>query len=463
MNAPAGLAVFLLLRGRPCLVVGGGQIATRKVERLLAAEAEVQVVAPQLCPELARLATGHRIRHLETVFQLRHLDGVRLVVAATSDADVNRAVSTAAQDRGVLVNVVDCPELCTFTMPAVVERPPVQVAIGTGGAAPLLARVLRARIETWLPSNYGKLADLLARNRQQVAKRFADTDSRRRFWEEVLEGPIAELVVSGQEQEAEQRLAKLFEQEPNSRQNQGEVYLVGAGPGDPDLLNFRALRLMQRAEVVIYDRLVAPELLQLVRRDAKRIYVGKQRDSHTIPQADINQLMIDLASAGRRVLRMKGGDPFIFGRGGEEIAELATHRVPFQVVPGITAASGCACYAGIPLTHRDYAQSCTFVTGHLQDGQLKLNWQALAQPRQTLAVYMGVGAAAALAEGLIKHGMEPDTPAAVIEHGTTPRQRIVTGTLLELPALVAMQKIAPPSLFIIGQVVRLREQLTWRG
>ena len=461
MNALAGLAVFLLLRDRPCLVVGGGQVAVRKTERLLAARADVSVVAPQLCPELVRLAEDGRIRHLQETFQPGHLDKVVLVVAATADAGVNRAVADGARARGVLVNVVDCPELCTFTMPAVVERPPVQVAIGTGGAAPLLARDLRARIETWLPSGYGRLADLLARHRQRAAEHVTDTDGRRRFWEQVLEGPIAELAISGQQQEAEQRLAELFRRPADATHNQGEVYLVGAGPGDPDLLTFRALRLMQRAEVVIHDRLVAPALLQLVRRDAERIYVGKQRDSHTIPQAEINQLMISLAHAGRRVLRMKGGDPFIFGRGGEEIADLAAHHVPFQVVPGITAASGCACYAGIPLTHRDHAQSCVFVTGHLQDGRLELNWRTLVQPRQTLAVYMGVGAAAALAEGLIEHGMDAHTPAAVVEHGTTPRQRVITGVLQELPALVAEHDVAPPSLFIIGAVVRLREQLNW--
>ena len=452
----AGLAVFLQLEGQPCLVVGGGQVAARKVERLLEAAARVTVVAPQLCPEL----TEHpHIRHLPERFQPAHLDSVRLVVAATSDDAVNRAVATAAKARGLPINVVDSPELCTFILPAIVRRAPIQIAIGTGGAAPLLARSLRARIETWLPAGYGLLAALLARYREQAKERIPNPDQRRRFWEQVLDGSTAELAISGQEQAAAQQLEAMLQ---HSEPTRGEVYLVGGGPGDPDLLSFRALRLMQRAEVVIHDRLVAPALLNLVRRDAERIYVGKEQGRHTIPQAEINQLMIKLAKQGLRVLRLKGGDPFIFGRGGEEIADLAANHIPFQVVPGITAASGCACYAGIPLTHRDYAHTCIFVTGHIKDGALNLNWQTLVQPLQTLAVYMGVSATEVLTTNLLKHGMDPTTPAAVIEHGTTPRQRVYTAPLQQLPQLVKTHDIKPPSLFIIGQVVTLRSQLAWR-
>ncbi|MDD9816913.1 MAG: siroheme synthase CysG [Gammaproteobacteria bacterium] len=453
------LPIFLRLEGRACLLVGGGGVAARKAERLLAAGAAVTVAAPRLGAELERLRAEGRIRHLPAPFERRQLQGMTLVIAATDDPEVNRQVSDCARAAGLPVNVVDCPDLCTFTMPALVERPPLRVAVGTGGAAPILARQLRARLESELPAAYGRLAELAGSFRERVRARYADPRRRRRFWEAALEGAPAELALSGRVAEARRRLEEMLQ--ADRAPERGEVYLVGGGPGDPDLLTFRALRLMQQADVAIYDRLVAPPLLELVRRDARRIYVGKGRDIHTVPQAEINALMVRLAREGNRVLRLKGGDPFIFGRGGEEMETLAEAGVSFQVVPGITAASGCSCYAGIPLTHRDYAHSCIFVTGHLRDGSLDLNWDALVQPKQTIVVYMGVQALEPLCRELVRRGMSAATPAALVQQGTTARQRVYSGDLDTLPGIAREREVRPPSMIIVGDVVRLRQRLRW--
>jgi uroporphyrin-III C-methyltransferase/precorrin-2 dehydrogenase/sirohydrochlorin ferrochelatase len=301
----------------------------------------------------------------------------------------------------------------------------------------------------------------MAAFRDRAKRTFPDTNTRRRFWEKVLHGPVAEMLFAGQEKPALATLERLFEDESTEPEMLGEVYLVGGGPGDPDLLTFRALRLMQQADVVLYDRLVAPAILDLARKDAERIYVGKQKDQHTLPQEKINEMLLRLARQGKRVLRLKGGDPFIFGRGGEEIDTLSAHGIPFQVVPGITAASGCACYAGIPLTHRDYAHSCIFVTGHLREGTLDLNWEALVQPKQTIAIYMGLHGLDILCRAFIDHGLSPMTPMALIQQGTTPNQRVWTGTLSTLPLIIKNQTVRPPSLAIVGEVVKLHEKLAW--
>jgi uroporphyrin-III C-methyltransferase/precorrin-2 dehydrogenase/sirohydrochlorin ferrochelatase len=333
------------------------------------------------------------------------------------------------------------------------------IAVSSGGDAPVLARLIRAKLETWVPPTYGHLAGLAARFRHQVKNLFPNVQQRRAFWEDVFQGPIADRQLAGQGAEAERLLqAKIDGDAPSAP---GEVYLVGAGPGDPDLLTFRALRLMQQADVVLYDRLVAPAILELCRRDADRVYVGKQRADHALPQDQINQQLVTLAKQGKRVLRLKGGDPFIFGRGGEEIEELAAHGIPFQVVPGITAASGCAAYAGIPLTHRDYAQSVRFVTGHLKDGTSDLPWNDLVSPAQTLVFYMGLIGLPIICRELINHGRSADTPAALIQQGTTSNQRVFTGTLANLPQLVAEHEVHAPTLVIVGEVVTLREKLAW--
>ncbi len=456
------LPIFLAVAGTPCVVVGGGHVAARKVARLLACEARVTVVAPRLASAaLAALAAGGSLAHVARDFAPADLDAATLAIAATDDDAVNAAVAQAARERRVPVNVVDRPQLCTFIMPSIVERHPVQIAISTGGASPVLARLLRARIESLVPAAYGRLAGLAARLRGRVQSRLPDGTARRRFWEAVLQGPAAEYLFAGREQAAEQAFEAALEREAGDPVLRGEVYLVGGGPGDPDLLTFRALRLMQQADVVVYDRLVAPAIVDLVRRDAERIYVGKAQDRHTLPQDEINALLVRLARQGRRVLRLKGGDPFIFGRGGEEIDTLAAQGIPFQVVPGITAAAGCASYAGIPLTHRDHAQSVLFVTGHLKDDRLDLNWEALLQPAQTVVVYMGVGALPHLARELLARGLPGDRPAAIVERGTTPRQRVLTGTLASLPDIAVAAAVQPPSLLIIGDVVTLHERLAW--
>lgn len=457
------LPIFLNLRGRPCLVVGGGDVAARKARLLLEAGAEVTVIAPQLGRIMAQLAADAKVTHRAQPFDEHLLDGKIMVLAATDDKAVNRRVYEAASARGIPVNVTDQPDLCSFILPSVVDRSPVVIAVSTGGAAPVLARLLRARLETLIPATYGRLASLVAEFRVQVRQRIAHPVQRRRFWESVLDGPIAEQVHAGQEQAARAAFERVLRDTGASASPQGAVYLVGAGPGDPDLLTFRALRLMQQADVVVHDRLVSPEVLSLVRREAEVVYAGKERASHALPQEDINHLLVRLAKEGRRVVRLKGGDPFIFGRGGEEIATLMEQGIPFEVVPGITAAGGCAAYAGIPLTHRDYAHSVVFATGHLKDGSLNLNWAALIQPRQTLVFYMGLLGIRAVFRELVARGLAPTTPAALVQQGTTWRQRVLTGTLETLPDIVERGGVKAPTLIIVGEVVRLREKLRWFG
>lgn len=450
------LPIFMSIKGRSCLVVGGSEVAHRKASVLADAGAAVKVVAPEF-PVV--FAGRQDIECIEERFRPAHLDGTVLVVAATGDSAVNREVSRLARERNIPVNVADNPELCTFIMPATLDRSPLVVAFSSGGASPVLARMLRGKLETMIPQGYGRLAAFCARLRDTIKARIADPAKRRIFWENALEGAIAEKVLAGDEVGAE---ALLFDQLGNEGATQtGEVYLVGAGPGDPDLLTFRALRLMQKADVVLYDNLVSKPVVEMARRDATRIFVGKRRDHHTLPQEEINALLVRLAKEGKRVLRLKGGDPFIFGRGGEEIETLAEQGIPFQVVPGITAASGVAAYAGIPLTHRDHAQSCIFVTGHLKDGSMNLDWDALARPRQTIVVYMGLQGLDTLCAKLVEHGLPGSTPAAIVQQGTTQNQRVVTGTLATLPGIAIAEELQAPTLIIVGGVVTLKDKLAW--
>ncbi|AGZ35766.1 uroporphyrinogen-III C-methyltransferase [Pseudomonas sp. SWI6] len=453
------LPLFHKLQGGRVLVVGGGEIALRKARLLADAGAVLRVVAPEVDSQLAALAHEGGGEVQVRGYRMSDLDGCRLVIAATDDTALNAQVSADAQARSLPVNVVDAPALCTVIFPAIVDRSPLVVAVSSGGDAPVLARLIRAKLEAWIPSAYGELAGLAARFRDKVKGLYPDVNQRRGFWETVFQGPIAERQLAGQGAEAERLLQAMVEGAPV--QQGGEVYLVGAGPGDPDLLTFRALRLMQQADVVLYDRLVAPAIIEMCRRDAERIYVGKRRSDHAVPQDQINRLLVDLARQGKRVLRLKGGDPFIFGRGGEEIEELAEQGIPFQVVPGITAASGCSAYGGIPLTHRDYAQSVRFVTGHLKDGTSNLPWNDLVAPAQTLVFYMGLVGLPTICAELIRHGRAASTPAALVQQGTTRNQRVFTGTLADLPELVARHEVHAPTLVIVGEVVKLREKLAW--
>lgn len=455
------LPIFIDIKKRPVLVVGGGEIAARKVSLLLRAQASVVVVAPELCTVLQQQLDDGVISQLKTTYEQQQLAGCALVIAATNDGALNATISNDAKKLGLPVNVVDHPELCTFILPSIIDRSPIIVAVSTGGASPVLGRLLRARLETLIPAAYGRLAELAGRFRGPVKNHLKSFDQRRRFWEAQLQGSVAELAYANKWQEAEAALQHAIDHADLDGLTKGEVYLVGAGPGDPDLLTFRALRLMQQADVVLYDRLVSPQILDLVRREAEQIYVGKKRAFHAVRQEDINQQLIELAKQGKRVLRLKGGDPFIFGRGGEEIAGLAAEGIPFQVVPGVTAAAGCASYAGIPLTHRDYAQSVIFVTGQLKDGSVDLEWQTLVQPRQTVVVYMGLAGLDIICQQLIAHGMSADMPAALVQQGTTQQQRVYTGTVTTLHQIVADNEIHAPTLLIIGEVVKLHEQLAW--
>ncbi len=454
------LPLFHDLRDQTCLVVGGGEVALRKIRTLLSAGACPRVVSLAFHPGLVELSQKHPSLHLEQrEYDRTDLDTVVLVVVATDDDAFNARVSAEARAARLPVNVVDRPDLCSVIFPAIVDRSPLQIAISSGGKAPVLARMVRARLESWIPATYGRLAQLAERYRDRVKGRFAELSQRRYFWEKVFEGPVAEAVFAGDDARAEELLqAQIADPDlPPS----GEVYLVGAGPGDPDLLTFRALRLMQQADIVLYDRLVSKEIMELVRRDAELVYVGKTAGDHPVTQDNINRKLAEYALAGKRVLRLKGGDPFIFGRGGEEIAHLAEQGVPFQVVPGITAAAGCASYAGIPLTHRDYAHSVRFITGHQRDGVLDLPWGELVTPSQTLVFYMGLNGMESICEGLVAHGMNPDMPAALVEKGTSRRQRVFTGTVATLPGVVRAGDARAPTLIIVGGVVSLRDRLNW--
>ncbi|MGH8549452.1 MAG: siroheme synthase CysG [Methylococcales bacterium] len=452
---------FLNLEGRQCLIVGGGDIALRKFDLLRRTGARITIVAPRLAPALEQHLDDGCALYLNREFRAEDVSGSFLVISATGDSAINASVAEAANRANIPVNVVDNPELCSFIFPAIVDRSPVIAAVSTGSASPLLARLLRERLEGLIPAGYGKLASLAEQFRALVAERIRDPGQRRRFWEKVLLGPVAELVFAGRERDARSQFRKELEYAEREGAGSGMVYLVGAGPGDPDLLTFRAMRIMQLADVVVYDRLVSPEILDLIRRDAEKIYAGKQRNEHSMAQEGINALLARLAKQGKQVVRLKGGDPLIFGRGGEEIETLMDQGIPFQIVPGITAASGCASYAGIPLTHRDYAQSCAFVTGHLKDGRIQLDWERLVVPNQTLVIYMGLVGLPQLCAALIEHGAPPDLPAALVERGTTLRQRVISADLGTLPARVAAADVKAPTLVIVGNVVKLHTKLAW--
>ena len=454
------LPIFLDLRDRTCLLVGGSETAARKAELLLRAGARVEVAAPDLHEGFERLPNADHVSHVAEAFKPELLDGKDLVIVVEDDAAAAKRVSDAARARHIPVNVADKPALCSFILPSIIDRSPIMVAVSSGGESPVLARMLRARLETLIPAAYGRLSALASRYKSRVREAIKPAQ-RRAFWEKVFLSPVAEMVFSGRENEAEQTLEAMIREGTDHDISRGEVYLVGAGPGNPDLLTFRALRLMQQADVIVYDRLVSPPILDMCRRDAERVYVGKERDDHAVPQEEINLMLVRLAKEGKRTLRLKGGDPFIFGRGGEEIETLVEHGVSFQVVPGITAAAGVASYAGIPLTHRDYAQSVAFVTGHLKDNTFNLNWDGIARHDQTIVIYMGLKGLPLLCEALIKHGLTAETPAAIVQHGTLPTQRVITGDLNTLPALAEQAGLKAPTLIIVGNVVKLRKKLGW--
>jgi uroporphyrin-III C-methyltransferase/precorrin-2 dehydrogenase/sirohydrochlorin ferrochelatase len=442
---------FFDLQSRPVAVIGGTAMALQRTRLLLQAGARVTIFAKTLNPELAELVLEGQIRWQAENIETTDLHDQRLVFIATGDVETDAEAAERARRAGVPANVADRPELCDFIMPAIVERGEVTVGISTGGASPMLARSLRARIEATLPARLGELVRFAASLRQSAKTLIGNAAHRRRFWDEVLEGPVAEAVLAGRDEKALQLSETLLKAEDT----RGAVYIVGAGPGDPDLLTFRAHRLMQQADIVFYDELVGPEILNYVRRDAKRVYVGKIKSQHSKSQDAINELLAEHAKAGKRVLRLKGGDPFVFGRGGEELEYLRKQNIETVVVPGITAALGCAAATGIPLTHRDYASSVTFLTGHTRDGELATDWRVLARPDQTLVVYMGLSTAGSLAAKLLVAGLPRSTPVAIVERGTRPDQRVTTGVLSDLKALAERHKDGGPALLIIGKVAAL--------
>ena len=447
--------LFMSLQGRRALVAGGTEAAARKVELLLSAGAQVTLIADTVVGEIAQLIGEGRISWAGRAFEDDDLAGVSLVVVASEDEALQARVSLAAQQRCVPVNVVDRPKLSSFIMPAIVDRSPITIAISTGGAAPALARRLRAEIERAMPAAIGRLARFAEIFRVQVRRTLDQPRARRRFWDKVFEGRIGELALAGDEIGARRELIKLLDGARTETATAGMVHLVGAGPGDPDLLTMKAHRLLQRADVVVYDRLVSAEVLAMARRDAERIYVGKRRGNHSQSQDEINARLVALARAGKSVVRLKGGDPLLFGRGGEEIGALAEAGVTVEVVPGITAALGCAASTGIPLTHRDHAQTCLFVTGHRKDGRLDLDWPTLARPRQTVVIYMGLDALPTIAAQLVAHGLPGSTPVALIENGTTDRERRVVGTLATIDAQAMRARLEGPTLCMVGEVVGL--------
>tara|TARA_A100001391_G_scaffold899_2_gene1290 strand:+ start:3926 stop:5317 length:1392 start_codon:yes stop_codon:yes gene_type:complete len=458
------LPLGLKLKGATVLVAGGGDTALRKARLLDKAGARLRLVAPRCRDDLARLVEQGGGQWLRRAVEDRDLDGVRLAVAATDDATVNGDLARAAEARGLPVNVVGEPALSSFVFPALIDRDPLFIAISSSGVSPVLVRRLRARLEAWLPARWGRLAALLGRFRAPLEQQLPARRDREAFWEAQLDGPLEERVLSGHESEAEEGLRRAIEQATAPADgNAGEVYLVGAGPGDPDLLTFRALHLIDKAEVVLYDRLVAPEIVALARADAEKVYVGKARDQHTLPQDNINDLLVHYARQGKKVCRLKGGDPFIFGRGGEELEKVVAAGIDFQVVPGITAASGCAAYAGIPLTHRDHAQSVRFVTGHRKDGSVDLDWAGLMAPSETLVFYMGLVGLRQICARLIEHGRDPATPIALVSRGTTDLQEVITGTLADLADTVEGREIHAPTLIIVGSVVSLHPRYRWFG
>lgn len=454
------LPLFLNIREQHCVIVGGGEVALRKAILLIKAKANLSLVSPQFISQLQDLSEEGRCKLLQEEFVAEQLEGASIVIAATNNKNTNARVAKAADKKNIPVNVVDQPELCSFIMPSIVDRSPVVVAISSSGRSPVLTRKIKELNETLISNREGQLAELLGAFREKIRNKYPDFIERVKFWESLLESEVTELVYSGNEGAAIQLIEDKLKQSDQTEAI-GEVYLVGAGPGDPDLLTLRALRLMHKADVVLYDRLVSQEIMDKLRPDAEKIHVGKASSNHPVEQETINEMLVRLARSGKRVLRFKGGDPFIFGRGGEEIESLSKANIPFQIVPGITAASGCASYAGIPLTHRDHAQSVRFLTGHLKDNTLNLDWANLIQEQETLVFYMGLLGIKTICEQLIDHGMDAEMPIAVVQQGTTKTQRVVTADLKTMPAVVDTEKLKAPTIIIIGRVVGLRNSLDW--
>ncbi|HDH9217894.1 TPA: uroporphyrinogen-III C-methyltransferase [Escherichia coli] len=451
------LPLFVELKNRPVLLVGGGHVAARKALLLLRSGAKLKVIAPNLCDELHQYYQQQKIEWVSAPYQSEQLIGMMLVIVATDDSELNQQVYFDAQARHIFVNVVDSQPQCSFIFPAIIDRSPILVAISSAGKAPVLVRMLREKLEALLPTSLGTMATIAGKWRSRVKQQLQTFQARCRFWEQAFSGKFAALVASDQLVQAQAQLEQQLQQPKNH--HQGELALVGAGPGDAGLLTLRGLQVIQQAEVVLYDSLVSAEVLELVRRDAETICVGKRAGYHSVAQEETNALIVKFVQQGKRVVRLKGGDPFIFGRGGEELEVATEHGIAFQVVPGITAASGASAYAGIPLTHRQYAQSVTFMTGHCKTEGIEPDWAALAKANHTLAIYMGTTNAQLISQRLIEYGRSSSTPIAVISCATRIEQQVFTGDLTQLAELAA--KAPMPALLIVGEVAALHHQLAW--
>ena len=450
--------LFVNLDKLPVLVVGGGEIAERKINLIIKANANVEVLARKFTPNVEQIISKKKLKKIKKSLDISTLSSnYSLIIAATDNKQVNKKLFNFAKKNNILINVVDQPELCTCTFGSIVERGDLVVAISTGGSAPVFARNLREKLETLLPQSTKQLIDFSSTIREKVIRSFSQFNKRRIFWELFFDAFATKKNIT------KSNLTKLSNQLIKSLKNKksGEVFLVGAGPGDPELLTLRALHLIQKADVCIYDNLVSKDILELVRRDAQMIYAGKLRNNHTIEQKEINKLLVNYAKKGLRVLRLKGGDPFMFGRGGEEISELMAKKIKFQVVPGITAATGVAAYAGIPLTHRDYSQSCIFITGHEKNGELNINWNNLINENQTIVIYMGLNSLPSIVQNLIDYGMRKNMPIAVVQEGTTENQKVVVSTISRVNAKILKTDIQSPVIIIIGEVVKLRKTIKW--
>ena len=481
--------LFFKLEDRKVLIVGGGEVALRKADLLSRAGACITILAPDISHELQALLTDSKHKFIYKNYNKTYMSGARVIIAATDDETLNHQIHADATELNIPVNVVDTPHLCDFIFPAIIDRNPIVIGISSNGKAPVLARLLRARLETLIPQGYGKLAKLAGEFRSEVKAKIPTLTGRRQFWERAFEGQVSQLMFAGNETEAAAQLqadldstaaaiskksdnadavketdtiaSTLSDESEKELPAVGEVYIVGAGPGDPELLTFKALRLMQQADVVFYDALVSPQVLDLCRRDADKVFVGKKRSNHTVAQLGINELLVNHAKQGRRVVRLKGGDPFIFGRGGEEIESLRAHNVPYQVVPGITAANAAASYAGIPLTHRDHSQSVRFVTGFLKAGAPNSNFKNFLNTDETVVFYMGLHSLARLTEGLVDAGRSSETPIAIVSNASMSNQQVLTGTLATIVAKQEQAQLPTPALLIMGDVVSLHHDLAW--
>jgi uroporphyrin-III C-methyltransferase/precorrin-2 dehydrogenase/sirohydrochlorin ferrochelatase len=463
------LPIFMNIKQQSCLIVGGGVVAARKADLFIQAGAKVMVIAPELKSEMRGFLQQQKIIWHPGEFSQALMKSVfgetlpKLVISATDDQAVNLAVHGYCQSSGIPVNVADQTEFCDFILPAIVDRSPMTIAISTGGRSPVLARVMKAKLESMIPHGFGRLTELVGRYREKVKDAVASTEGRKAFWESLLDGLFIDKAVYGNSSEAATLLEKRLEAFGKTDLPAGEVYIIGAGPGDPELMTFKAQRLLQQADVVLYDRLVSPEIVDMARREAERVYVGKKSKEHAVPQEDICRMLVAYAKQGKRVARLKGGDPYIFGRGGEEVEELAKAGVAYQVVPGITAAAGCAAYADLPLTHREFSQSVVLVTGHQQEGGSAIDYGRLARSGDTMVFYMGIKNAPKIQAGLIAHGMNPDIPAAIIEKGTCADQKVTVCTLGKLTETIAKQSIKPPALLVVGEVIKVRERIQQAG